>query len=402
MAPNAPTSAPAATPTSAGSAGPIEPSAPTIDGSARVEGRHRRRRRLLAAFVVVVLVVAGVLVYRARSSSSSSAAAPAATAAPTTAVLVVKDITNDASYDGTVAHAAALPLVARTSGRITGIAAEGTTVGPGQVVFEIDQQPIVTLTGTIPAWRDMGPATTAGPDIVQLQDTLVQLGFDPDHQVTATGTFDAATAAAVVRFQQQLGLEATGTLALGTVIFEPGPIVVGQHQVTVGSPVTPGTVVADAQGTAITMQFTLPADAKSLIAIGQSVDVTMPDRSTAQGTIQSIGTAVDATTGDTITVGRGTIDVNPAGSGAKAPAAITDLAAIKVKVSQTIGRGVLVAPGAALTAHVDGTFTVTVLEPDGTTKDVVVTPGASGAGLVAVTGDGLAAQTKVIIPNSRV
>jgi multidrug efflux pump subunit AcrA (membrane-fusion protein) len=94
------------------------------------------------------------------------------------------------------------------------------------------------------------------------------------------------------------------------------------------------------------------------------------------------------------TVGRGTVQVrNP-------NVAITDLANIKVRVSQTIGDNVLVAPAAALTSHVDGSFTIAVMNGDGSTTPVPVKIGVAANGSVAITGDGLAAGTKVLMPSN--
>jgi peptidoglycan hydrolase-like protein with peptidoglycan-binding domain len=361
----------------------------TMDGSAGKEKRSRRLRRF--AFVVIVLAAAASIV-AARRPAATIAAAPAP--APATAALKVRTISNDATYDGVVIHAVAMPIITRTSGRLTSAAAEGTTIAAGQSLFEVDARPTVLLLGDTPAWRDLSFASTPGPDVKQLQDNLVTLGFDPGHEIVADGTFSDATASAIIRWQEQLGVTATGSVTLGSVLFEPSPIIVGVHQVEVGASVAPGTALADAQLAAVTMQFTLPADARSVIAIGQAVDVTMPDRSSAKATFASIGTATDATSGATITVGRGTIDAKPSAT------AITDLATIKVRVSQTIGDQVLVAPAAALTSHVDGTFTVTVLHPDGSTKVVPVKVGVAANGTVAITGDGVAADTKVLVPSN--
>lgn len=375
-----------------------------IEGSGSTERRRRRLGRLVTLAVLIALIVGvGVVVQRTRDSSSASQSASTAPRTPSTAVASTKDITNDTSYDGTVLHATAMPILSRTAGHITAIAAEGTVVAPGQVLFAVDGSPTVLFTGDLPAWRDLSPASAPGPDITQLQKNLVALGFDPASSITVGDTYTAATAAAVVRWQQQIGVTQSGVVGLGDVLFEPTSIVMGHEQVAVGSGVSAGSAVADAQLAALTMQFTLPSDAKSVISIGQGVDVTMPDRSTAKGTITSIGTATDSS-GNAITVGRGPIDQTVRGggnSGAQAAqsTAVTDGAAIKVRVRQTIGSNVLVVPANALTARTDKDFTLGVVQPDGSTRTVSVKVGVSGGGYVQVSGDGIAPGTKVVIPS---
>lgn len=372
---------------------PAPPAPPSADISNSATKAKRRRRvvRIVVLLVVVAGAVAfGVFILRSRSNAAGSSAPP--TTAPATATVATKNITNDASFDGTVAHTAANPLLAGASGRITALAPTGATIANGQPLFSVDGNPVVMMLGAIPAWRTMDATTTAGPDVTQLQTDLKSLGFDPDNLIVPGSAYDAATANAVVRWQQQLGVTATGTVPLGSVIFQPATITIGVQHVTPGSPVNEGTAVADASVPAISMQFTLPSDAKTTIAIGQTVDVTLPDRSSGKGTIQSIGTAVDATTGNTSTVGRGTVDPP------RNAAAVTDGAAIKVRVSQVVAQNVLTVPATALTNHLDGTFTVTVVKPGGGNETVPVKVGASSNGVVEVTGASLAPGTKVLIP----
>lgn len=358
-----------------------------IDRSAdRARGR-RRRRRIVGAVVLSGVAAAAVMAWPWRSPSTPAAAPPPIV----TATASTKNLTNDATFDGTIAHTAANPILAGASGRITSLAASGTTVDNGQQLFSVDQVPVVMLLGVIPAYRDMTPATPSGPDVIQMQTDMKTLGFDPYDAIRPGSPYDAATAAAVVRWQQQLGVTATGTVMLGSVVFEPAPVTIGLQRVTVGSSVNARTTIADASVPSISMQFTLPADTKTTISIGQTVDVTLPDRSTGKGTITSIGTSVDST-GTTTTVGRGTVEPP------RNAAAITDGAAIRVRVSQVVAENVLVVPGAALTNHLDGSFTVTVVRPEGNTT-VPVTIGASSNGVVQVTGEGLTAGTKVLMPS---
>lgn len=378
------TTAPPSSPPPAGPATPDH-----LRGSASSDRWRRRIVRVMLLIIVVAVIAGGVVaVMRSRSSNSASVAP---VAQPTTGTLTVKNITNDATFDGTVFHATATAIQAYTSGHITALTPVGTAIDNGGPLYSIDGSPTVLMIGAVPVWRDMTPASTPGADIGQLQNSLKALGFDPDNQITANGTFDSPTAAAVVRWQEHLGVTATGNVLLGAVIFEPSAITMGAQFVTIGAAVGPGTAIADAQVTGINMQFTLPADTKTLIAIGQTVDVTMPDRTTSKGTIQSIGASTDSS-GNPITVGRGTVQPP------KNPAAVTDGAAIKVRISQSVATNVLVAPATAITAHVDGTFTINVIQPDGSFKSVPVKLGLSSNGSVQVTGDGLAAGVKVQLP----
>ena len=62
-----------------------------------------------------------------------------------------------------------------------------------------------------------------GPDVKELEQNLVALGFDPTMTITVDDTFDSATAAAVERWQASVGETETGIVTLGQIVFLPGP-----------------------------------------------------------------------------------------------------------------------------------------------------------------------------------
>ncbi len=115
--------------------------------------------------------------------------------------------------------------------------------------------------------------------------------------------YSPATAAAVQRWQKARGLQATGEILLGEVVFEPGPIRVTSVTPTVGSPVGGaagggaggggagggGTVLA-ATGTTPVVTVSLDVTQEYLVKPGEAVSVTLPDgTSTVRGHVQSVG-----------------------------------------------------------------------------------------------------------------
>lgn len=350
----------------------------------------RRRRRVVAVVAAVaVLAALGATVAKVRSGTSTTAAPPPP---PSTATVARHDIGTDQTFDGTIAPSTAQPLVARTSGIVTMLPAEGSPRVQGEQLFAVAGTATFLLYGKVPAWRELSPATPAGDDVAQLQQAMIDLGYDADHAITVDGTFGPSTAAAVERWQAASGQPATGLLPLGTVAFEPGPITIGSHQVEVGSNVASGAAVADTATTGFVATFTLPNDVHTVLQVGQSVDVTLPDYTTTKGTITAIGTVTDASTGAVSFTG--TVSVPDPGR----DHGIVDQAPIKVKASQVIARNVLVAPAAALVSHVDGRYEVAVVAADGSTRTAPVEVGVSANGSVEVRGDGVAEGTRVVVP----
>ncbi|MEZ5143810.1 MAG: peptidoglycan-binding domain-containing protein [Acidimicrobiales bacterium] len=145
-------------------------------------------------------------------------------------------------------------------GTVTTLADAGSAVARGAVLYRVDTSPRVLFYGQQPAYRDMGPSSTPGDDIRQLEENLVSLGFDPDHAITIDGVFDDADVAAVDRWQTSLGQTETGAVALGTVVFSPGPARVGNLKSTVGSTVRSGSPILELTPTdTVVTAYTPPA-----------------------------------------------------------------------------------------------------------------------------------------------
>jgi multidrug efflux pump subunit AcrA (membrane-fusion protein) len=82
----------------------------------------------------------------------------------------------------------------------------GARLGPGDVAMTVDHRPVFVLPGAVPMHRDLGPGDD-GPDVRQLEQALVGLGFRPG---AVDGRYDAATGAAVSAFYLRSGWEPFG------------------------------------------------------------------------------------------------------------------------------------------------------------------------------------------------
>ena len=77
--------------------------------------------------------------------------APAAPVPPPvgTATLVRTDLTDSVLTAGTLGYAPSPPVVNRLSGTYTGLLSPGTVVQPGQVLYRVDNAPVVLMTGAL-------------------------------------------------------------------------------------------------------------------------------------------------------------------------------------------------------------------------------------------------------------
>ena len=83
----------------------------------------------------------------------------------------------------------------------------------------------------------------AGPDVRQLEEALVALGYDPAGAVTIDNEFTPATGEMVQAWQRDIGAPVDGAANLGEVVFLPGPAQVLQVLAPPGSQAGVGVVL---------------------------------------------------------------------------------------------------------------------------------------------------------------
>jgi hypothetical protein len=193
-----------------------------ISSVARRPGLGSRRRGIAAAIGAIAVVVAAIVVILSSGLTGSTQAVgqPSKTQGATT--VQRRDLIATDTESGTLSYARPQTVFNRMSGTVTWLPAIGRVIRPGQTLYKVDGAPVVLFDGTVPAYRDLSESDTDGPDIEQLKKNLVALGVDPEHEITINQTFDAATAAAVERWQAAAGETQTGSISLGQIVFLPG------------------------------------------------------------------------------------------------------------------------------------------------------------------------------------
>jgi len=117
----------------------------------------------------------------------------------------------------TVAEWSQAPVAAnQAAGIVTSVdVAPGTSVVAGSVLYTIDLRPVVVAEGAVPMFREIGSGVE-GVDVRQLQQMLSDLGF---YRAAVDGKAEAETTAAISRWQKSLGVDATGSVGVGDVVF---------------------------------------------------------------------------------------------------------------------------------------------------------------------------------------
>jgi peptidoglycan hydrolase-like protein with peptidoglycan-binding domain len=290
----------------------------------------------------------------------------------------------------------------------------GGVVGRGRPLYEVDGHPVPLWYGTRPAWRALRVGMSDGPDVRQLEANLVALSFDPDRAMTVDDHFSWATAAAVKRWQQAIGRAQSGAVALGQVVFLPGPIRVTAVAATVEAPLGAGTAVLTATSVRPVVSVALDPALQQLVRRGDRVQVVLPDGNSLPGRVAGVGRVATQPGTGTGTgqdqgqggngngngAGQATVPVTVALATPHA-AANLDQAPVQVAVTTQAAKGVLAVPISALLAQPGGGYAVQVVQ-GGSRRLVAVRTGLfdDTGGLVEVARAGLAEGARVEVPAS--
>lgn len=359
-------------------------------------GRAHRagRRRWIAAGVVILLVAAGLVAAGVSGAFSGSGNAAASNPYPTsTATVTQQSLSSQTEVDATLGYAGSYTVTGQGQGTITWLPAAGQVIGEGGVLFRTDNAvPVFLLYGTVPAWRALSEGLT-GQDVAQLNRDLVRMGYATAAEmgpVSGWDYFSAETAYALELLQTHLGLPVTGSLPVGQAVFEPAALRVATVSASLGSPA--GGPVFTATTTTPVVTVGLSADQQTEVKAGDQVTITLPDGSTTPGRVTSVG-SVASGSGSSATVPVLVALSDPRAAGG------LDQAPVEVAITTGSVSNALVVPVDALLARPSGGYAVEVTGSGGHHL-VPVTPGLfdDAAGLVQVTGPGLAAGQRVVVP----
>ena len=363
--------------------------------------RGSRGRRRWAALGIVAVVAAGaVSAWRAGVFPPAASSGPGQGAPPSaTAAVTRQDIAATTPLTATLGYAGSYPVTGQGGGTLTWLPSAGQVIRQGQALYKTGSgSPVVLLYGSVPDWRPLGEGVT-GEDVSQLNHDLVALGDADSPDISALGWdyFSWETAAGVEKLQSALGGSSpSGSLPLGSVVFEPQALRVSQVTGSLGGPASGPVLAATSDRQVVTVL--LDVSQQSQVKAGEKVTVTLPDGTTTPGAVSSVGTV--ATTsgsgGDTTT----TIPVQVTLTDPQA-AGTLDQAPVTVNITTTTARGALVVPVTALVAQSPRRYVVEVAGPGNTRRWVPVRPGIfdDASGLVQVSG-ALTPGQRVVVPTS--
>ncbi|MCP2365147.1 peptidoglycan hydrolase-like protein with peptidoglycan-binding domain [Nonomuraea thailandensis] len=371
----------------------------TVDGRAEPEAtpaRQRRRRgrgRLVAGLLIAVAAAGGGFVAVNSTGLLEGGAGPTRSASalpPATATVSRQTLNDTRDADGELGYGPVTTAVSRAPGTITWLPESGATVTRGKSLYRLDNDPVTLMYGDTPAYRDL-KIGTEGKDVENLERNLDKLGYDG---FTVDDEFTYDTYEAVLEWQEDRGLDETGVVKLGQVVFADGKVRVESVEAEEGQPAQPGQKVLTYTGTSKVITVQLEAEDQRMARKGAKVEVTLPDGKSVKGKVTEVATVIVPGEGQEEPDTR--VEALVSIGSAKSAKGL-DKASVDVTFTASQRKNVLTVPVAALVALQEGGFGLEVVEGGGS-RYVAVETGLFAGGKVEVSGDGLSEGMTVGMP----
>jgi peptidoglycan hydrolase-like protein with peptidoglycan-binding domain len=363
------------------------------------EPRHRWLPPLIVALALGAVVAVALLLGAADDEPASSSATGAGSVQ--LASVERRDLVATERYPGTLGFDRSQQVLANRRAVVTRAASEGATLRGGQEIVRLGEIPVFLLRGRIPAWRTMQRGMDDGVDVLQLERELVRLRLDRDRDIDVDRNFDSGTERAVERLQDRLGLDETGIVEAGQVVFMPGDARVARRIIDVGGLAPEGAPVMQLTSTRRIVTVPLPAGDAEAAKVGDRASVELPGGETVGAVIRSVATSArQASPGAGGGGGETVIDVELVLAATAKVDDLLDEAPVQVRIDTERAKNVLVVPVTALIALREGGYAVerAIDSSTSNTELIAVRPGLYADGLVELDSKDLERGDEVVVP----
>lgn len=351
-----------------------------------------------AAGLVVAAAIGGVI------AIAGSAHATAAQGPPVSTGTVERGkLSNIVSQYGTLTYRArsdGSPYIVfnQARGTYTELPNVGDNVDCGQVLYRVDDKPVLLLCGPTPAYRSLVQGDR-GSDVAELNANLVALGYATRTQLGPTSQgFSSATSSALEKLQAKLGEDRTGSLDLGQAVFLPESVRIATVAGELGGAAPPGAQIAQATSNTLEVHVALDPSQQG-VTKGDRVQITLPDNTSVSGRVDRLGRVVQAPASQN-TPASATIPVYISLDHPQQAHGL-DQAPVQVTITTKGVDNALNVPVTAIFGKSGGGFAVEVVRGDGRHDLVPVKLGLfdSAGGRVQVDG-ALHVGDRVVVPSS--
>lgn len=357
-----------------------------------------RRKAWTVAAIVALVAAIGVVVAASREQPATQAGEETV---PSTATVERGALSTRVSRAGFLTHRARsdglpLPVINRASGTYTALPDLGAEIPCGEVLYRVDDAPVLLLCGPVPAYRDLHRGD-AGNDVHQLSQNLHALGYDADAEAHV---FNDKTESALRALQLTKGSQVDGVLGVADVVVLPWSVQIAAVIGELGAPSQPGAAILRVTSDALEVQLELNASERGAVQPGDTASITLPGNTSATGTVDRLGRIAKAPEGPDADPGAATIGAYIS-LDRPADASGLDKAPVQVEITTNGVDDALSVPVTAIFGNAGGGFAVEVVRDGGRRDLVTVELGLvdTAAGRVQVDGE-IRAGDRVVVPPS--
>jgi peptidoglycan hydrolase-like protein with peptidoglycan-binding domain len=352
------------------------------------------------ATAVLVAGLCGVILLSAPDHSTAGAQAPAAN----TEKVTLGELSALVSGAGTLTYRARpdgspYAVINQASGVYTQLPEAGDKIACGDLLYRVNERPVVLLCGAIPIYRPLHVGLS-GPDVRQLNRNLHQLGYDAGAHVRidpGDNAFTSNTEQALRALQRRKGIGVTGEFATDDAIFLPEAVRIAKVTGELGGSARPGAPVLSATSDKLYVRVDLEASQQGAVKRGDRAQITLPGNTPVTGRVVGFGQVAQAEQGS-----QPTSATIPTFIKLDDPAKADglDQAPVEVDITTMGVDKALSVPVTALVGKSGGGFAVEVVRGGGRRELVAVKLGLfdTGGGRVQVEGD-LHEGDSVVVPS---
>jgi hypothetical protein len=314
----------------------------------------------------------------------------------------IMDLGTKVSLGGTLTYASVVPSTASMlSGVVTNLPKSGSVISRGQVLYELNNEPVVLMYGQIPEWRSLQLGSRPGADVSELEANLTAIGYN----LPQDGAYSYSVARAVSKFFGSLGMDdPTGKVDLGRILYLSGPVRVQGIVANLGSSVSQGTQVLSLATTSRQVMVDIPSSVGAAVAIGQPARVNTGGVATAlAGVVVDVQSATDSASSSSqsrsSTVQNGQrAAINLSGPNEDLPPGDVP---VQVEITTQVTKAALVVPVTAVIALSEGGYALNADDGKGHYHLVSVTLGAYDDvdALIQVNGPAVSPGLQVVSPS---
>jgi len=360
----------------------------------------KMRVRVAVVVLIAVTAIGGlVAAFNAKQGAVAAQEPPANTAQVEKGTLSAR-----VSIYGTLTYRARpdgspYSVINQARGIYTELPVDGDKFACGDVLYRVDDQPVLLMCGTVPAYRDLH-AGDVGNDVRQLNTNLHDLGYDAGVAIDPNNNgFTSGTQQALDKLQHDKGFEVTGQLHVGDAVFLPEPVRIANVTGELGGSAQPGAPVLHATSDTPEVQVALDPSYQGEVVTGDLARITLPGNKSVTGKVDRLGRVAQVASGQNNNAGQATIPAfisldDPGKAGG------LDLAPVRVEITTGGVENALSVPVTAIVGRSGGGFAVEVVRNGGRRDLVAVELGLFDdvAGRVQVEG-ALHEGDRVVVPS---